>query len=167
MASRLFQSSLYSLRTPLLAAGLGVSATVCLRQQLGLRRSLLLDASSPLSQLSSAFHTYEAKNDAPLLKNGRLNGKAVRQISTGSVLGVLAGLGVSTFSKPLAILLGLFIAGVQTAASYGYHIVPYNSIQRYVKGIDIKGALQENVPLKISFGLLFALTGFGAFSSDV
>lgn len=80
-------------------------------------------------------------------------------------IGVLAGLGVSTFSKPLAILLGLLIAGVQTAASYGVHIVPYNSIQRYVKGIDIKGALQENVPLKISFGMLFALTGFGSFAS--
>lgn len=74
---------------------------------------------------------------------------------------------MSIFSKPLAILLGILIVGVQAAERYGIHVVPYNSIQRYFKGIDIKTSLQQNVPLKISFGILFALTGFAEFSAGV
>jgi uncharacterized membrane protein (Fun14 family) len=42
-----------------------------------------------------------------------MNPKVVRQISMGSILGVLGGLGISIFSKPLALLIGLGIVLVQ------------------------------------------------------
>lgn len=48
----------------------------------------------------------------------------------------------------------------KTAEYYGIHLVPYNRLQRYVKGIDLRSAVQDNVALKLSFGATFALAGF-------
>ena len=79
------------------------------------------------------------------------------------IAGLIAGLGISTFSKPLTLLIGLLIAGVQTAESYGIHLIPYRSMQGYVKGIDLRSAVQDNVAFKISFGLMFALSAFAEF----
>lgn len=56
--------------------------------------------------------------------------------------------------------MGLLIAGVQTAESYGIHLIPYKKLQGYVKGIDLRSAVQDNVGFKISFGLMFALSAF-------
>jgi hypothetical protein len=39
--------------------------------------------------------------------------------------------------------------------------VPYTRIQRYLKAINMKSALQENTPFKLSFGVSFALASFG------
>jgi hypothetical protein len=36
-------------------------------------------------------------------------------------------------------------------------------MQRYVKGVDLRSAINDNVAFKISFGLMFALTAFGEF----
>lgn len=58
------------------------------------------------------------------------------------------------------LLIGLLVAGVQTAESYGIHIVPYKSMQKYVKGIDLRSVVQDNVAFKISFGMMFALSAF-------
>ncbi len=77
--------------------------------------------------------------------------------------GLVAGLGVSIFSKSLVLVIGLLIAGVQTAESYGIHLVPYNRLQGYVKGVDLRSAVQDNVAFKISFGLMFALSAFAGF----
>ena len=96
-------------------------------------------------------------------------------------LGVLGGVAVSTFSKTLAMLFGLLVFGVQVRnprhdgngqamlmhtqylASHGYNIVPTTRIQRYVKGIDLRSALEDNVAFKLSFGLSFALASLGSF----
>ena len=59
--------------------------------------------------------------------------------------------------------MGLLIAGVQTAESYGIHLIPYQRMQRYVKSIDMRSAVQDNVAFKISFGLMFALSAFAEF----
>lgn len=75
----------------------------------------------------------------------------------------MAGLGLSIFSKPLVILLGLFIAGVQTAESYGIHLIPYRQMQGYFKSIDLRSAVQDNAAFKISFGMMFALAAFAEF----
>jgi hypothetical protein len=80
-----------------------------------------------------------------------------------SITGLLAGLGVSIFSKPLAVLLGLMVVGVQTAESYGIHLVPYGMIGRYFRNVDVRSAVQDNAAFKISFGLMFALAGFAEF----
>lgn len=95
--------------------------------------------------------------------------------------GLLGGLAVSTFSKTLAFLLGLAIFGVQVrkftpaghseqwkremtdeyqrkwAASHGYNIVPTSRIQRYVRGIDLRSTIEDNVAFKLSFGATFML----------
>ena len=53
--------------------------------------------------------------------------------------------------------------GVQTAESYGIHLVPYRTMQKYVKSVDVRSAVQDNVAFKLSFGLMFALAGFAEF----
>lgn len=96
-------------------------------------------------------------------------------------IGVLGGVAVSTFSKTLATLLGLLVFGLQVCrnvdedkrqamliftqylASYGYNIVPTTRIQRYVKGIDLRSAVEDNVAFKLSFGLTFALASLASF----
>jgi hypothetical protein len=96
-------------------------------------------------------------------------------------LGLCAGLLVSTFSRSLALILGLLVVGVQVslmslemgirgkgevlmrrqwASSYGIHIIPYNRLQKYVTSIDLRSAVQDNVAFKVSFGTTFALAAF-------
>jgi uncharacterized membrane protein (Fun14 family) len=47
------------------------------------------------------------------MESGAANPRAIRQVSMGSILGVICGLGISVFSKPLAILIGLGIFVLQ------------------------------------------------------
>ncbi|PQE11941.1 fun14 family protein [Rutstroemia sp. NJR-2017a BVV2] len=93
-------------------------------------------------------------------RDGGLNPKAVRQISSGSIIGLCAGLAVSTFSRSLALVIGLLVVGVQWASSYGINLLPYERVQRYVKGVDLRSAIQDNVAFKVSFGTTFAMAAF-------
>lgn len=77
--------------------------------------------------------------------------------------GVFAGMAVSTFSKPLTLLIGLLILVVTALESKGIHIVPYKRLQGYVTSVDLRSLIQDNVAFKISFGTTFALTGFSEF----
>lgn len=78
--------------------------------------------------------------------------------------GLLSGLTISLFSKPLALLLGLAFLGLHTAEKQlGISIIPYNTVQKYVKGVDLRSAVQDNAALKVSFGVMFALSGFASF----
>lgn len=97
------------------------------------------------------------------LRQVHLNPATVREISSGSIIGVCAGLAVSTFSRPLALLIGLLVVGIQWAANHGIYIIPYSRLQRYVKTIDIRSAVQDHVAFKISFGTTFALAAFMQF----
>ena len=95
--------------------------------------------------------------------------------------GVLGGLAVSTFSKTLALLFGLGIFAVQVGrpcststyeiraewfaqwlASRGYNVIPIARVQQYVKGINIRSAVEDNVAFKLSFGTTFALASFAS-----
>lgn len=89
---------------------------------------------------------------------------------------------MSTFSKTLAFLFGLFVFSVQVcysfapafsstkltavpycskfAASRGYNIIPTTRLQKYVKSIDLRSALEDNVAFKLSFGATFMLAAF-------
>ena len=81
-----------------------------------------------------------------------------------SAPGLLSGLTISLFSKPLALLLGLAFMGLHTAEKQlGISIIPYNSLQKYVKGVDLRSVVQDNAALKVSFGVMFALSGFASF----
>lgn len=75
----------------------------------------------------------------------------------------MGGLAVSTFSKSLAFLIGLMVFMVQAAASRGYNIVPTTRLQQYVKSIDLRSAIEDNVAFKLSFGATFMLAAFAEF----
>lgn len=51
----------------------------------------------------------------------------------------------------------------QWAASYGYNIIPYGRLQKYVTSVDLRSVVQDNVAFKISFGTTFALAAFMSF----
>ena len=168
MASRTLNPSLFHLRTPLLFTTLGISSGLLLHQTLHTYQSkyaIRLDSSpSATSPKDWSFSQYQNEARNPIVSpSGGLNRSAVRQMSAGSIIGLIAGLGISIFSKPLALLLGLAIVGIQTAESYGIHLVPYKWIQGYAKSVDIRSAVQDNAAFKISFGMMFALSAFAEF----
>jgi hypothetical protein len=104
--------------------------------------------------------------------------------------GVLGGMAVSLFSKPLTLLIGLLIVGVQVCFVFSYSpplnnlsltllsqlliltskqfaesqlgvsLLPYGRLQRYFTNINLRSAMQDNVAFKLAFGATFALTGF-------
>ncbi|KAF2404141.1 hypothetical protein EJ06DRAFT_526245 [Trichodelitschia bisporula] len=101
----------------------------------------------------------------PLRQSGAkvLSAQTLRQVSTGSILGLAGGLVVGVFSKPLAIVIGLLVFGVQFLESRGIHLVPWQRLQGYAKGINLRGVVQDNAAMKLSFGVTFALAAFARF----
>jgi hypothetical protein len=86
---------------------------------------------------------------------------------------------VSTFSKSLALLIGLLVVGMQVinlfllslleeshidtlqwAASCGINVLPYSKLQRYVTNLDLRSAMQDNVAFKLSFGTTLTVAAF-------
>ena len=51
----------------------------------------------------------------------------------------------------------------QYLASMGIHVVPRKRIQRYVKGIDLRAALEDNMAFKFAFGATFLLAACAEF----
>ncbi|RMZ83684.1 hypothetical protein DV738_g1038, partial [Chaetothyriales sp. CBS 135597] len=123
------------------------------------------DASPAASDFSTSAGGYLSPKDVktPLTRNGALNPAAVKQISFGSILGLGAGLLLSAFSRSLTLLLGVSIVFWQYLERKGYHIIPVDKVQQYVKGFDVRSAIYDNVAFKTSFGLVFALTAFAEF----
>ena len=79
-------------------------------------QSIRCDSADPLAKLGDLRNTYSRDAQTPVItQSGAPNPKAVRQISMGSILGVLGGLGVSVFSKPLAVLIGLGVVLLQVS----------------------------------------------------
>ena len=96
---------------------------------------------------------------------------------------MLGGIAVSTFSKTLALLFGALIFSVQVRdsrlaglekereidnttqymASKGHNIIPTSRVQRYVKGIDLRSAVEDNLAFKFSFGATFILASLAEF----
>lgn len=101
--------------SPLLAGGL--CATSIIAAPLLLRplytQRLLCDGPSAKPIINPDW-SYSKQAKTPVVKSdGHLNPNALKEISTGSILGLLGGLAVSVFSKPLAVVLGLLVCGVQ------------------------------------------------------
>jgi hypothetical protein len=81
-------------------------------------QAIRCDSADPLAKFGDLRNTYAHEAQTPIItQSGAPNPKAVRQISMGSILGVIGGLGISVFSKPLAILLGLGIVALQVSRS--------------------------------------------------
>jgi hypothetical protein len=73
------------------------------------------DGPNPLSKITNDLtRNYASDAKTPIItESGSANPRAIRQVSMGSILGVFCGLGISVFSKPLAILIGLGIFVLQ------------------------------------------------------
>lgn len=142
-------------RPQTIGLGLGLSLVTFhgLRQ-----RPIRLDSGPGLSG-----DPYRGNSQTPFVRNSQLNPGTVRQISSGSIIGLCAGVLVSTFSKSLALLVGLGVVIVQVASHYGVNVIPYNKLQRFVTSINLRSAVQDNVAFKISFGTTFALAAFMQF----
>ncbi|CEJ60274.1 hypothetical protein PMG11_08854 [Penicillium brasilianum] len=107
--------------------------------------------------------TLQKPGIATQAKNALLTPDNMRQISLGSVLGLVAGVGLRAFSRVLVVLLGMGLVLVEWAASKGYNILPLNRLQKYVKNADLRRMVSENRPFKISFGLMMATAAFAQF----
>ncbi|BCR85912.1 uncharacterized protein ACHE_21370S [Aspergillus chevalieri] len=94
---------------------------------------------------------------------GFLTKNNMKQVSFGSVLGLVAGVGLRAFSRVLVVLIGMGFVFVEWAASKGYNIVPVNRLQRYVKNTDLQRALSKYAPFKVTFGLTMSLAAFAQF----
>ncbi|KAJ5573889.1 uncharacterized protein N7459_008316 [Penicillium hispanicum] len=128
----------------------------------------------PETQANSETGWAVHPNDPLLSKQGRtgigaqarggfMNADNMRQISLGSVLGLVAGVGLRAFSKALVVILGMGVVLIEWAASKGYNILPLHRIQKYVKRVDLQRAVSEHRPFKISFGAMMALAAFAQF----
>lgn len=112
--------------TPGLRRGLYLSTPLILstpmlisqyRQSFG--RRIYCDSADPFTKITSDLtRGYASEAKTPIItESGAPNPKALRQVSMGSILGVFCGLGISVFSKPLAILIGLGIFLLQVSSS--------------------------------------------------
>ncbi|KAA8641856.1 uncharacterized protein ATNIH1004_010795 [Aspergillus tanneri] len=98
-------------------------------------------------------------------ESGVFTASNMRQVSLGSVLGLVAGVGLRVFSKALVVLLGMSIVVVEEkwAAAKGFNVLPLEKLQRYVKGVDLQGMVSRQIPFKLSFGATMALAAFAQF----
>ncbi|KAH7348157.1 hypothetical protein BKA66DRAFT_477419 [Pyrenochaeta sp. MPI-SDFR-AT-0127] len=142
-----------------------ILSTPLLAHQFRHRQHIRCDGPDPLTKITNDLtRNYASEAQTPIItQSGAVNPRAIRQVSMGSILGVIGGLGISVFSKPLAILIGLGIFVVQFVESRGIHIVPYSFLQRRFKSTNVRSLVRDNVAFKLSFGLTFALAAFAEF----
>ncbi|KAK9642215.1 hypothetical protein HCH54_007654 [Aspergillus fumigatus] len=173
MASGLL--SVFARTSTVLGVGLGLSLT--LHPLSPFRASpMQCQYSAPYyrvdSQTSSESGWILDRNDPAIAKQGRtgprtasgiLTASNMRQVSLGSVLGLVVGVGLRAFSRALVVLLGMGIVLVEWAASKGYNILPVRTIQKYVKSVDVQKAVTQHMPFKMSFGATMALAAFAQF----
>ncbi|KAK0645874.1 hypothetical protein B0T16DRAFT_148305 [Cercophora newfieldiana] len=101
-------------------------------------------------------------SDRPKRKD-HLNPEVLKQLSSGSLSGFLAGLLVSVFSKTLVLIIGVGIVFIQVAARYGIDLVGPLKLKKRVESSRILTALRYNPTFKIAFGVTFALSAFMSF----
>ncbi|PYH29794.1 uncharacterized protein BO87DRAFT_380252 [Aspergillus neoniger CBS 115656] len=94
---------------------------------------------------------------------GILTASNMRQVSLGSVLGLVVGVGLRAFSRVLVVLLGIGIIAVEWAAARGYNLLPVNTVQKYFKRVDLQKTVSHHIPFKISFGATMGLAAFAQF----
>lgn len=120
-ASRHFPATKMSFLLPGLRRGLILSTPLILSAPLLLQyrysTPIRCDGPDPLTKITNDLtRNYASEAKTPIItESGAGNPRAIRQVSMGSILGVLCGLGISVFSKPLAILIGLGIFAIQVS----------------------------------------------------
>ncbi|KAJ5865324.1 uncharacterized protein N7529_007240 [Penicillium soppii] len=168
MAFRLFTHQPTTLLRLGLGVGIGLSAATLHPLSPFRAAPMLCDYAAPHPQQSTlnkdpgwAVNSESAQKSRP--RTGLLNPQTMRQVSLGSVLGLVAGVGLRAFSKALVVILGMGVVFVEFAASKGYNILPLQRMQKYVKNVDLKRAMSQNRPFKISFGAMMAMAAFANF----
>jgi hypothetical protein len=103
----------------LLSTPLVLSAPLLIHQY-RYARPIYCDSADPLTKITGDLtRNYSSEAKTPIItESGAANPRAIRQVSMGSILGVFCGLGISVFSKPLAILIGLGIFVLQVSQEY-------------------------------------------------
>lgn len=96
-----------------------ILSTPLLVHQFRSAQRIRCDAPDPFSKITGDLTSnYTSEAQTPILtQSGSVNPRAIRQVSMGSILGVIGGLGISVFSKPLAILIGLGIFVLQVSCA--------------------------------------------------
>ncbi|EDU40524.1 hypothetical protein PtrSN002B_004872 [Pyrenophora tritici-repentis] len=153
------------LRRGLMACTPLILCTPVLAYQFRYSNRIRCDGPNPLTKITNDLTSnYTTEASTPILtQSGAVNPQAIRQISMGSILGVIGGLGISIFSKPLAVLIGLGIFTLQFIESRGIHVIPYSFLERRVKSMNVRSLVRDNVAFKLSFGLTFAMAAFAEF----
>ncbi|KAL2868213.1 uncharacterized protein BJX67DRAFT_65220 [Aspergillus lucknowensis] len=103
------------------------------------------------------------KQSTTTRESGILTASNMRQVSLGSVLGLVVGVGLRAFSRVLVVLFGMGIVAIEWAASKGYNVLPVRRLRKYVKSLNLEKAVARNVPFKISFGAAMVLAAFAQF----
>jgi hypothetical protein len=102
-----------------------ILSTPLLMQQYRFRQPIYCDGPDPITKITNDLtRNYASEAKTPVItESGAANPRAIRQVSMGSILGVFCGLGISVFSKPLAILIGLgiFVLQVRLTKDGGKH----------------------------------------------
>ncbi|KAL5337171.1 hypothetical protein BJX70DRAFT_399975 [Aspergillus crustosus] len=162
-----------------MASGLFMFSRTSAIVGVGLGLSFSLLPSSPFRALPMRCDTGPYKSESPWAVQEPLLGKpsattrtsgsgiltasTMRQVSLGSVLGLVVGVGLRAFSRVLVVLIGMGIVAVEWAASKGYNILPVNRLQKYVKSVNLDKFISRNVPFKVTFGTTMALAAFAQF----
>ncbi|PYI28816.1 hypothetical protein BP00DRAFT_428019 [Aspergillus indologenus CBS 114.80] len=152
--------------TTLLGTTLGLGLTASLHPLSPFRAAPLQCQYSAAAGAPEPNWTVPA-SDPAIRKPGRtgpiLTAANMRQVSLGSVLGLVVGVGLRAFSRVLVVLIGMGIVAVEWAAAKGYNILPVNTLQRYVKRVDLQGAVSKHIPFKLSFGVTMGLAALAQF----
>lgn len=153
MASRILLNSRSSLRRtalPVLSIGF-TSSLIAIHSQ----RPMRFDA--------VAVHAQESRTYSSGKRKDHLDGDVVKQLSSGSLSGFLAGVLISYFSKTLVMLAGITMVALQVASRYGINLVDQLHLRQRVQSSRILTALSRVTVFKLSFAVAFALSAFMSF----
>ncbi|KAJ9134446.1 hypothetical protein NKR23_g10134 [Pleurostoma richardsiae] len=96
-------------------------------------------------------------------EGGWLSPEVIKQLSSGSLTGLLTGLLVSVFSKTLVLLIGVGMVVIQVASRYGIDLVDILKLRQRVQSSKILSALSRDTTFKLAFGVTFAMSAFMQF----
>ncbi|KAM7223585.1 hypothetical protein V8F06_001059 [Rhypophila decipiens] len=126
------------------------------------RQPLRFDSLQTSSGYSSPVSTRGYASEPPKRKE-ILDPEVIKQLSSGSLSGFVAGVLVSVFSKTLVLLLGISIVLNQIAKRYGVDLVHTLRLRKYLETSRIMAALRNKTAFKLSFGFCFAMSAFMSF----
>ncbi|KAK4176081.1 hypothetical protein QBC36DRAFT_188350 [Triangularia setosa] len=154
MATRLLCRSAFRRTTLPAALGFGLTSSLAIHNQRPMRMDAII---SPSDQNNKQFSTTSPQ------RKDRLDSEIIRQLSSGSLSGFVAGLLISVFSKTLVLLAGIGMLTIQVASRSGLDLVKYLRLRERFQGSRVLAALNQHTAFKLSFAVAFALSAFMSF----